>query len=40
MIDPDPQLLEATAFYAQAFNQRQAVLTRRSKKKKQVISLD
>ncbi len=34
MIDPDPQLLEATTFYAQVLDQRQAVLTRRSKKKK------
>jgi hypothetical protein len=34
MIDPDPQLLEATAFYAQLLDHRQPVLTRRSKKKK------
>jgi hypothetical protein len=40
MIDPDPQLLEAATFYTQALEQRQAVLTRRSKKKKQVNSLD
>jgi hypothetical protein len=40
MIDPDPQLLEATAFYAQALDQKQAVLTRRSKKKKLHNSLD
>ncbi len=40
MIDPDPQLLEATAFYAQLLDHRQPVLTRRSKKKKHVDSLD
>ncbi len=40
MIDPDPQLLEATAFYAQLLDHRQPVLTRRSKKKKQLNSLD
>jgi hypothetical protein len=40
MIDPDPELLEATTFYTQALEQRQAVLTRRSKKKKPDILLD
>lgn len=40
MIDPDPELANAEALYAQAFNQRQAVLTRRSKKKKLHNSLD
>jgi hypothetical protein len=34
MIDPDPQLLEATTFYAQALEQRQQVLTARTKKKR------
>jgi hypothetical protein len=40
MIDPDPELANAEALYAQALDQRQAVLTRRSKKKKQLNSLD
>jgi hypothetical protein len=40
MIDPDPQLLEATAFYAQLLDHRQPVLTRSKKKKKHVNSLD
>jgi hypothetical protein len=34
MIDPDPELLEAKTFYAQACEQRQAVLRARTKKKK------
>ncbi len=41
MIDPDPELANAEAVYAQAFNQRQAVLTsKKKKKKKQLNSLD
>jgi hypothetical protein len=39
MIDPDPQLLEAKTFYAQACEQRQQVLRTRSKKKKRDNSL-
>jgi hypothetical protein len=34
MIDPDPELLEATEFYAQALEQRQEVLRTRAKKKR------
>ncbi len=40
MIDPDPDLLEARTFYAQVLDQRQAVLTSKKKKKKQLNSLD
>lgn len=39
LIDPDPQLLEANALYAQALEHRQAVLTTRTKKKKSHNSL-
>jgi hypothetical protein len=34
LIDPDPELLEATTFYAQALEQRQQVLRARTKKKR------
>jgi hypothetical protein len=40
MIDPDPELANAEALYAQVLDHRQPVLARRSKKRKQVNSLD
>jgi hypothetical protein len=40
LIDPDPELLEATTFYAQALEQRQQVLRARTKKKRRHNSLD
>jgi hypothetical protein len=39
MIDPDPQLLDAQTLYAQACEQRQEVLSARTKKKKNYNSL-
>jgi hypothetical protein len=40
MIDPDPELANAEALYAQVLDHRQAVLTSKKKKKKQLNSLD
>jgi hypothetical protein len=40
MIDPDPKLLEARTFYAEALDQRRAVLATRTKKKRRHNSAD